>query len=654
MSLGGPQKFSNFLGGSPMGLETKRLYEFGPYRLDKQKRQLWRDGQAVSLTAKAMEILLSLVERGGGVVSKDELMAILWPDSYVEEGNLTQNVFLLRKALGESARSHNYIVTVPGTGYRFAADVRELTNGNSTEDHATAIEPVAAPGVTTPPERPVQAERRYWPWVAAVVLLIAALAYVGQRSLRPRSQPSGQRVVLAVLPFVNLTGDISQDYFSDGLTEEMIAQLGRLDPQRLGVIARTSIMRYKNGQGRLEQVERDLGADYVLEGSVRRDSQKIRITAQLIQLNDQTHVWAQQYDRELTSLLVLQSQIAQEIADEIQHTLGENGRGNAARRSAASPKTYEAYDLYLRGRYFWNKRTPQGFEQAIRCFQQAIAKDPEYASAFAGLADSYVLMSGYSLAPASEFMSKARSAALRALELDEGLSEAHTSLALIAQNFDWDWRTAEKEYRRAIQLDPNYATAHHWYAEHLALQGRFEEAFPEIARARQLDPLSLIIATDQAAFLYFSRQYDPAIKQFRSVLEMEPNFPRAHMLCYAYVETGRFRDALTDIENWSHIEETPWVWSLRAYAYGRSGQPAKAHQALTRLEHLYRHQPLDPSPMVVAELGLGNREKALAWLRDAYLKHSSALTALRVDPTYDPLRSDPRFQELMRGVGLAQ
>jgi len=638
-----------------MSLDAKKLYEFGPYRLDKQKRQLWRDGQPVPLTAKAMEILVSLVERHGKVVSKDELIEMLWPDSYVEEGNLTQNVFLLRKGLGETARDHNYVVTVPGTGYRFAADVREITNGNGGAGPAVTAEAVpATAGSATTPDRPRVVGRRKWLWIGTAILLLVASIYVGRRFLRPRPQPSGQRVVLAVLPFVNLTGDASQDYFSDGFTEEMIAQLGRLDPQRLGVIARTSVMRYKNQQEQLEHVRKDLSADYVLEGSVRRDSQKVRITAQLIQLKDQTHVWARQYDRELTSLLVLQSTIAQEIADEIQLTLGGRQRISTTRQAALSPETYEAHDLYLKGRYFWSKRTPRGIQQAIQCFQQAIAKDPNYAHAFAGLADSYVLMSGYSLAPATVFMPKARAAAERALQLDESLAEAHASLALIAQDYDWDWLTAEKEFQRAIQLDPNYATAHHWYAEHLALQGRFDEAFPEIEQARRLDPLSLIIATDQGAIFYFSRQYDRAIEQFRTVLDMEPNFPRAHMVSYAYVEKGRFADALADIESWSRVDNTPWVWSLRVYAYGRSGQPEKARQAMARLQHVVGRRQLDPSPMVIAELGLNNHDKALAWLHEAYLNHSSALTALKVDPSYDPLRGDPRFQELMRNVRLTR
>jgi TolB-like protein/Flp pilus assembly protein TadD len=459
--------------------------------------------------------------------------------------------------------------------------------------------------------------------------------------------------MLAVLPFENLTGDAGQDYFSDGLTEEMISQLGRLDPEHLGVIARTSVMHYKHSQEQLDQIGRELGVQYVLEGSVRRDSDKVRISAQLIQTKDQTYLWARQYDRELTNLLALQGEIAQEIAKGIQLTIGDHGRIDSTRQSSLSPEAYEAYDLYLKGRYFWNKRTPQGFERAIECFQQAIAKDPTYARAYAGLADSYALMSGYSLAPQNQFMPKARAAAKRAVELDDRLAETHTSLALVTENYDWDWQTAEKEYRRAIQLDPNYATAHHWYAEYLAYQGRFDEAFAEIERARKLDPLSLIIATDNGAILYFSRQYDRAIEQFRAVLDMEPNFPRAHLLVFAYAQKGLFADALGDIEKWRRIDDAPGIWYIEAYVYGRSGQQVAARRALEKLQQLNRRRQMDPAAIALAYVGMDNKDQAFAWLQKAYSEHSNVLTALKVDPIYDPLRSDPRFQELLRHVGLA-
>jgi TolB-like protein/Tfp pilus assembly protein PilF len=465
--------------------------------------------------------------------------------------------------------------------------------------------------------------------------------------------PSSRRLMLAVLPFENLTGDAGQDYFSDGMTEEIIAQLGRLDPQHLGVIARTSVMHYKHSQERLEKIGRELGVQYVLEGSVRRDADKVRISAQLIQLRDQTHVWARQYDRELSNLLALQGEIAREIGRGIRLTFDDDKRDDSARRASASPGSYEAYDLYLKGRYFWNKRTPQGLHGAVEYFQQAIEKDPNYARAYAGLADSYALMSVYNMGPPREITPKARAAAQRAVELDERLAEAHASLAVIAQNYDWDWQTVEKEYRRAIELDPNYPTAHHWYAESLALEGRFDEAFVEIERARQLDPLSLIIAADYGAILYFSRQYDRAIEQFRTVLDMEANFPRAHMLELAYVQKGRYAQALADIDKWRRIEDNPWSWTMLAYVYGRSGQQVEARRALEKLEELNRRRETDALSIAVAHVGMGDKEKAIAWLQKAYAEHSIS-TALKVDPIFDPLRSDPRFQELMRRVGLAQ
>ncbi len=559
-----------------MSANGHKHYEFGSYRLDTQKRFLWRGEQAIALNPKAMDILLVLIERGGEVVSKAELMEAVWPNSFVEESNLNQNVFLLRKALGETAQDRNYVVTVPGKGYRFGADVQEVagSNGARTFTHAAAI-PSALPAVQgVAVQEKTAAISRRWLLVAALLVLTSGVAYLGLRSRRIPPRAGTQRIVIAVLPFVNLTGDSSQDYFSDGLTEEMITQLGGIDPQHMGVIARGSVMRFKGGSQGVEEIGRELGVDYVLEGSVRRDSQKVRITAQLIQIKDQTHLWTGEYDRELSGLLALQSAISQQIADQIQLTLGSAQSVKLAQRSQLAPAGYEAYDLYLKGRYFWAKRTPQGFERAIGYFQQAISKDPSYARAYVSLADSYVLISGYSLSPASEFMPKARAAAQRAIELDDSLAEAHTALALIAQDYDWNWDYAGKEYRRALQLDPNDATAHHWYAEHLALRGQFDQALSEIERARQLDPLSLIIGTDYGAILYFSRSYNQSIPRFRAVLEMEPNFPRAHMLTFAYAQNGQIPEALADLENSApNFRRTLEVVSARLHL--RPGPPAR-------------------------------------------------------------------------------
>ena len=287
--------------------------------------------------------------------------------------------------------------------------------------------------------------------------------------------------------------------------------------------------------------------------------------------------------------------------------------------SSLTPQAYQAYDLYLKGLFFWNKRTVAGFQQGVNYFQQAIAKDPNYAPAYAGLANSYTLLTGYSLAPSSQYMSKARTAALRALELDKTLPEAHIALALIVENYDWDWNAAEKQYRRAIELNPNYATAHQWYAEYLTWRGRFDEALRESEMARQLDPLSLIIAADQGEIFYYSRQHGRAIERFRAVLEMDDNFSRAHMVLYSYIANGQHKDALSNIERWRPMSgEGPALWEAQAYAEGRSGNLEKARDALRKLTEANQKEELDPGVFVFANLEVGDNEQAIAWLQKGY------------------------------------
>ena len=503
---------------------------------------------------------------------------------------------------------------------------------------------------STIPEPEERRPRRLSTVVGVSLVLLAAFGIWWRWPVRPR--PSAGRPMLAVLPFQNLTGDARQDYLSDGLTDELISRLGSLDPQGLGVIARTSVMHYRNSHAGLDQIGRELRVQYVLEGTLRRDEGKVRVSAQLIQLSDQTHLWARQYDREAMSLLTLQTEIAHAVADEIQLTL-DGRKSSRPARPVPPPVSDEAYDLYLRGQYFWNMRTTQGLRQAIDYCGQAIALDPDFARAHAGLASSYALLGGYSGEPQVEFMSKARAASLRALELDPNLPEAEVALALIVQNFDWDWQGAEKRYLRAIELNRNYATAHHWYAEHLTFRGRFDEALAEAARAQQLDPFSLIIAADRAMIFYYSRRYERAIANLNSVLAMDPGLARPHMVRYAYVETGRFEEALADIESYRTVEGSPWHWSSLAYVYGRAGRRRQSEHALAQLLEVNRHQATDPATISWAYLGLGEKDEALAWLERAYAQHSNLLTSLGVEPSYDPLRGDPRFRALLRRVGLA-
>ena len=637
-------------------------YRFGPFELRTRTRELYKEGTKLKLRPQPYQVLKILVERAGDVVSREELHDLLWPaETFVDfEQGLNTSIKVLRGVLSDSASEPRYIETLPKLGYRIIVQV-EAQAEEPAPSHETNAAGKSAAAETLVSEKiphdriPQPFVARQWPLLAGISIVLLAVGLGGHfKWSRYRSvpQPAGGRTMLAVLPFENLTGDPSQDYFSDGLTEEMIAQLGRLDPQHLGVIARTSVMHYKNTSEQSDQIGRELGVQYVLEGSVRRDSDKVRISAQLIQVIDQSHVWARQYDRELNNLLALEGEIAREIAGGIQSTLGNANHIDSARYQVSlSPNSYAVYDLYLRGLYFWNKRTGPDFERAIEYFQQATEKDPNYAQAYTGLADSYVLMAGYSDVPPKEFMPKARAAALRAVELDDTLAEAHVSLAVIAQDYDWDWPTVEKEYRRAIELNPNYPTAHQWYAESLALQGRFDEAFVEIERARQLDPLSLIIGSDYAVILYFSRQYDRAIEQFRSVLDREPRFPRAHMVVYAYVEKGMYAEALADIQNWRRLGDGSQSMLL-AYVSGRAGQQVEARQALRELQ-LKPGEKSYAYSIAVAYLGIGDNEKAITWLQKSYTERTIT-TALRVDPAFDPLRSDPRFQQLLRGMRLAQ
>jgi len=646
---------------------TSTLYEFDEFRLDPQNRVLRRSGKAVPLTPKAFDVLLLLIQNAGRIATKDELMKAVWPDSFVEESNLTQTIFMVRKALDETA-DRRYILTVQGQGYRFLIPVTETPNCGAEIEAPVIDGPVAPPSAGSAPEiqlhsHPQRARNWRSPVIfsatVALVLIVASTLWIsrhGHGAVEPAA-----RTMLAVLPFENFTGDPGQEYFSDGLTEEMISQLGDLDPAHLGVIARTSVMHYKHSQESIPQIGKDLGVQYVIEGSVRRDSDRVRITAQLIQVKDQSHLWAREYDRDLGHLLKLQAEIAREVANEIEFSLSGRRPIDAAQKAATlapgadTYDTYEAYDLYLKGRYFWNKRTAEGFQQAADYFQQAVDKDPNYGRAYAGLADTFSLMSTWYMGPQNELMPKARAAALRALELDESLAEAHASLALIKENYDYDWRGAEKEFRRAIQLGPQYATAHQWYGEFLSWQGRFEEAFAESQQARQLDPLSLIIASDYASILFDARQYDSALKQCRSLLELDPNYVHAQVLMIpSFLQLGRYDEAVDLINRWTARDEAPWMWAWKAAVYSRSGHAQEARRALAKLEQISRARVDRIVTLLIAYSGTGQKERVIELLQNAYSEHSNAVVQIKIDPMYDFIRSDPRFEVLLRRVGLQQ
>lgn len=648
-------------------LPLERPIKFGgDCELDPASYELRRPGRVLKLERIPAEILLLLVERRGQLVTRDEIVDRVWgKDVFLDTDNsINGAVRKIRQALKDDPERPRFIQTITGRGYRFIAPTPEETRppaitSPQTADStpawtASAPAPAAADGEPLPPPAE-KSSKRHRLVVAAIAGVLIGGAATATWIFRPWSSagvhPAGGRVVLAVLPFQNLTGDSSQDYFSEGMTEEMITEIGTLNPEHLGVIARTSVMTYQHNPKPITQVGSELGVQYVLEGSVRRDGKKVRVTAQLIRVQDQTHLWAREYDRELKDLLVLQSDVARDTANEIAAALGEHKPGAPSGAPFATAEEYDSHELYLQGLYFWNQRR---LERAIEYFQQAIDKDPQNARAYAGLADCYALLGGYRGVQPPDYATKAESAALRALQLDSNLAEAHTAFALIRENYHWDWQTAEQEYQKAITLNPSYATAHQWYAECLLWQGRFDQALQESDQARQLDPLSLIIAIDRGAIFYYWRQYDRAIQEFLPLREMVPNFPRGDLIAAAYAHKGMFDKAFA--ENGPAVD-APWSWATRANLYGLAGRRADAQNALDRLLQLQRRQPSHQSMnmgyVVMAYLSVGKNEQALAWLERAYKEQPNVLTSLRVDPVYDPLRSDPRFQELLQRVGLA-
>jgi len=638
-----------------MTKESKHLYEFGPFRIDPVERLLFRGEEPIPLPPKAFETLLILVDRSERVVLKDDLMKRLWPDTFVEEANLSQNIFVLRKALGDSAQDARYIATVPGRGYRFAQKVKQVAEGETALVVESRLRSQVVIEESSP--NPVSAlaggDRRVR--ALALVLGMAVLLVAGLltwRAFRPPAQATPGRIMLAVLPFQNLTGDPEQEYFADGLTEELITRLGRLHPAQLGVIARTSVMGYKHSDKRLDQIGRELGVQYVLEGSVRRAQDRVRITAQLISVADQSHLWADDYDRKLQDVLTVQDDVAIAVADQTQLKLDPAQQTDLARGRTVNP---EAYEAYLRGRFFWNKRTEAGFRKSVEYFETAIAKDPTFAQAYAGLADSYLLLGGYGFEAQEVAMPKAKAAALKALTIDDRLADAYTSLAMIAMQYDWNWKESEKDYKRAIELNPSYSVAHHWYGDgYLAAVGRMDESIAELRQAQELDPLSLIIGTDLAKRLCFAGQYDEGMERFRKILEIDPDFVQAHyQLSQAYELQGRYPEAIAEVEKIRSPEAVRFVTGQLGHIYAHQGRKREALQAVDELQRSSKQTYIDSGYVADIYLILGEKDLALVWLEKGYQQHSPAMCALKTDPTYAPIRSDPRFVDLMRRVGLA-
>lgn len=669
---------------------TARVVRFGVFEADLRAGELRKHGLRIRLQEKPFQVLATLLERPADLVTRDELRMKLWAgDTFVDfDHSINIAINKLREALSDSAENPRFIETLARRGYRFIGPVESLEVENSAQRApaaAAGFQPLsaAAPSATAAPGReaiapdagPQAAEltapaptvksaiQAPWPrlivrpWrsplgLAAATVVLVAAAYLIWKLVMPMPLlPAKLRLV--VLPFDNLNRDQEQEYFSDGLTDETIAQLASLDADRLGVIARTSAMMYKHTKKNVPQIARELGVQYALEGTVYRAGDRVRITARLIQCSDQTHLWAESYESDLRDILALQSAVARAVADEIQIKLSPKQRARLVRSSRAVKP--EAYEAYLRGRFYWNKRGGEGLAKAIEYFEQAIKQDPNYALAYAGLAASYSLLGAipYDVLPPREAIPKARAAAIKALELED-LAEAHTSLAYIKCAYEWNWAEAEKEFRRAIEINRGYATAHQWYAWYLAAMGRLDEASTESRHAYDLDPLSLVIGTQIALTSYLARDYDRAIEQCQKTLELDPNHLEAlYVLGRAYDGKGMYAKAISELQKGKALSGgSPAMTMAVGHAYAASGNRAEAQKAIDELKVLAQKRYV-PALYIAPIYGrLGEKDEAMRWLEKAYEERSDYLLFLKREPLADPVRSDARFQALVRRIGL--
>ncbi|MGH9455126.1 MAG: winged helix-turn-helix domain-containing protein [Terriglobia bacterium] len=574
-----------------MGAEPQR-FEFGTFRLDVAGHFLLRDGRPVALTPKAFDILLYLVRNPRRLATRDELMKAVWPDSFVEETNLTVNISFLRKTLGEMHGGEPYIETVPRKGYRFNAPVRGLEDA----------------------------------------------AYTGVRSI-------------AVMPFSPLSQESTDQYLGLGMADALITRLSNL--RQVVVRPASTVRKYEAAEQDPMDVGRQLGVETVLQGSIRRSGDHTRVIVRLLRVRDGDVLWSERFDENFADMFSVEDSISRQVAGALALKLtGEEQQ----RLSRNHTENSEAYHLYLKGRYFWNKRTGEGLQKGIEHFEKAIQIDQNYALAFAGLADSYILLGSYthSQLPPLDAMLKAKAAAERALALDSSLAEAHVSLAFIKLYYDWDWPGVEREFVRALELNPNYDTAHHWFSHYLTAMGRNEESLAECRHALELNPTDVVLNQHLAWYYLMARQYHEAVSQCRKTLEMDKDFLQAHrVLGLAYLYGGQRREAIGAFQKALELTEGgPVAKALLAQAYALSNRIPEAKRALRELESQSQQRYVSSADIATVFGALGERDRAFQYLEKAYQEHSISLVNMKVDPAFDGVRSDPRFQDLLRRIGL--
>jgi TolB-like protein/DNA-binding winged helix-turn-helix (wHTH) protein/Flp pilus assembly protein TadD len=645
------KEFFRRSGDMQQAKESFRLLKFGVFEADLRTGELTKHGKRLSLQEQPFRLLALLLEKPGELVTREELRGRLWPQTIVDfDHGLNKAISKIREALGDSAENPRFIETVARRGYRFLAEVAVVH-----DEQAAAVGGDLAghgdPGLLrlidagTSPRRPFRALA--WRLFGFGLLLVLAISLSWNLYPWRHSQPTIRS--LAVLPLENLSGDASQDYFADGMTDELITDLGQISALR--VISRTSVMTYKGVRKPLAQIAGELNVDAVVEGSILRSGERVRITAQLIQLPADKHLWAQSYEGDIRDVLTLQNKVARAIAEQIRATLNRQEQAALEDAKAVNP---EAYQAYLKGRYFLNKRTGDGLRRAIEYFNSAIETDPTYAEAYSGLADAYALSGDwkYGVISPQDAFPKTRAAATKALALDDSLGEAHASLAFALDLYGWDWEAAETEYKQAIKLKPSYATAHQWYSWHLFMMGRNSEGMLELRKAESLDPLSLIIGADLADALCVAHLYDEAVQQSKKTLEMDPNFAVGrYELGQALVQKYMYDEAIAEFQRAIELSGHSGAFdSNLAHVYAVSGRKEEAIKIVKDLEARDDQNPSIGADIALIYVGLGDQDQAMIWLNKAYEARFKASILLR--PAFDPLRSNARFKDLRRRIGL--
>ena len=670
------------MASEPAGVEQPIRFGEG-YEVDLRPRRLRRGSHVLKLERIPLEILLLLLEHRDEIVTRDQIVSRVWGQGvFLDTDNSIRGAIRkLRQVLKDDAETPRFIQTVTGQGYRFVALViTPKEPGPASEPEAAGVPTsdrdfvseldswlqarklrIVEPDQDRPAEKTTDAEtgqakgKSYrWLFAGAALLSVACLlSFLAVRGWRRASNPpahSKGKIVLAVLPFENFSRDPDQEFFSDGLTEEMIAQTGKLNRDRLAVVARSSVAKYKGTNLAAKEIGKELNADYLLQGAVRRSSDRVRITVQLVEAQNQTALWTESYDRELKDVLAVQDSVVQSIASQIHIALTEEQKTRLANPRQTRP---EAYEAYLKGRYYWNKRTADGMQKAEHYFQQAVDSDPTYAAAYSGLADCNSGLTWHGFKSPADALPKAYAAARKAVEIDPQSAEAHASLGLVFSH-SWNWAGAEAEFRRALELDPQYANAHHWYGDYLSIKSRHDEAIAEASHALELDPLNLMISTWVALRYYQARDYSRAIEQGRNSVELDSNFAAAHLLLgEGYVQAGMRSEGVSELKRAASLSgDSPLYTAQVAVALAAAGRRPEALRIAHELEAISSKRYVSPYGLAQIYAALKSDEDTFKWLQAAYRDHAVWMGYLAVDPIFDGYRSDHRFQELLRRIDL--